>query len=207
MSHADEIDVTVRNVGGIDEASIRLSPGVNALVGRNATNRTSFLQALMAVCGSDDVSLKSDAEEGFVEMEMGDSTYTRSLARTGTSVQFDGDPLLEDTTIADLFAFLLESNEARRAVAQGGPLRDMIMESVDTDEINAEIDRLEDEKRDLDQRLAELADLDDERPDLPAPRRRRDPRQPTPAHRFGIADHGAGRSTSASRTAFRITTI
>jgi chromosome segregation ATPase len=170
MSHADEIDISVENVGGIDESSLCLSAGVNALVGRNATNRTSFLQALMAVCGSDDVSLKSDADEGFVEMEIEGRTYTRSLARTGTGIQFDGDPLLESTNVADLFAFLLESNEARRAVAQGEPLRDIIMVPVDTEEINAEIDRLEAEKRDLDQRLTELADLEDELPDLEAER-------------------------------------
>ncbi len=43
------------------------SPGVTILAGRNATNRTSLLQVLMAALGSERVSLKGDAEEGRVD--------------------------------------------------------------------------------------------------------------------------------------------
>ena len=62
----EHAELSVENVGGIDSTEIAFSPGVTSLSGRNATNRTSFLQALMATFGSDHVSLKGDAGHGEV---------------------------------------------------------------------------------------------------------------------------------------------
>jgi peptidoglycan hydrolase CwlO-like protein len=160
------IDVHVENVGGISESAVSLQPGVTVLAGRNATNRTSFLQALMAALGSEHVSLKGDAERGRVELSMAGETYSRTLERAGTAIRTDGDPYLDDPELADLFAFLLESNEARRAVARGDDLRELIMRPVDTAAINREIDRLEGEKRDLDDELERLDQLADRLPAL-----------------------------------------
>jgi peptidoglycan hydrolase CwlO-like protein len=160
------IDVHVENVGGISESEVTLRPGVSVLAGRNATNRTSFLQALMAALGSEHVSLKGDADAGRVDLTIGNETYSRTLTRTGTTVQTGGDPFLDDPELADLFAFLLESNEARRAVARGDDLRELIMRPVDTTAINAEIDRLEREKRELDDELDQLESLADSLPQL-----------------------------------------
>lgn len=154
------------NIGGIDETSIDIPPGVTVLAGRNATNRTSFLQSLMAALGSKNVSLKGDADEGLAELTIGDTTYTRTLTRAGGDVLTDGDPYLADPELADLFAFLLESNEARRAVATSSDLRELIMRPIDTDAIRDEIDDLESEKRELDARLEELESLERDLPDL-----------------------------------------
>lgn len=151
-----QIPVAVRNLGGIDSASVELEPGVTVLEGRNATNRTSFLRSLMAALGSDDVSLRGGADEGSVELTLGDETYTRTLTREGDRVAFGGEPLLDDATTADLFAFLLETNEARQAVTGGADLREVLMRPVDTDEIQAAIeDRLE-ERREVDRQLEEV---------------------------------------------------
>lgn len=160
------VHVRCRNVGGISDASVSIPPGVTVLSGRNATNRTSFLQAIMGGLGSDDVSLKGDADEGEIELAFGDETYTRTLQRTNGSVALGGDSFLDDTERADLFAFLLGSNEARQAVARNDDLREIIMRPVNTAEIRAEIQRLESNKRNLDDRLAELSDLEDELPRL-----------------------------------------
>ncbi|MFB6078400.1 MAG: archaea-specific SMC-related protein [Halarchaeum sp.] len=153
-SRADRTGASVRvsNIGGIEETSVDLEPGVNVLVGRNATNRTSFLQSLMAVAGSERASLKGDAEEGRVEMDLEGETFTRVLTRRGDGVDFSGDPILDDPELADLFAFLLEDNEARRAIATKDDLRDLVMRPVDTDAINDRIDEL----------LAERDRVDDE---------------------------------------------
>ena len=167
---AERVEVSVSNVGGIDETSIRLRPGVNVLAGRNATNRTSFLQAIMAALGSDRPSLKADADEGEVELVVGDDRYRRRLERRNGEVVFSGGPYLEDAELADLFAFLLESNEARRAVGRGEDLRELIMRPIDTDEINAEIQLLEAEKREIDGRLEELEERARELPELEARR-------------------------------------
>lgn len=47
-------------------------PGVILHVGRNATNRTSFLRALMTALGSQETNLKADANEGQVKLTLGD---------------------------------------------------------------------------------------------------------------------------------------
>jgi len=167
---AEGVEVSVSNVGGIDETSVGLRPGVNVLAGRNATNRTSFLQAIMAALGSDRPSLKADAEEGRVELVVGDDRHRRRLERRNGEVVLSGEPYLEDAELAELFAFLLESNEARRAVGRGEDLRELIMRPIDTDEINAEIRLLEAEKREIDGRLEELEERLRELPELEARR-------------------------------------
>ena len=148
-----------RNVGGIGETTVDLEPGVNVLEGRNATNRTSFLQSVMAALGSRDVTLKGDAEEGRVELDLRGERYERTLTRVDDDVVFGGDTVLDDPELADLFAFLLESNEARRAVERGDDLREVIVRPVDTASLRAEIERLEAEKRDIDSALESLADV------------------------------------------------
>ena len=163
--------VHVENVGGIVEADVELEPGVNVLAGRNATNRTSFLRALMAALGSDDVAIRGDAEAGSVELTVDGETYTRHLRR-GDGVVATGEPYLGDSTAADCFAFLLEANDARRAVATGGDLREVLMRPVDTGAIEDEIASLEDEKREVDRQLEERSALEADLEELQAERER-----------------------------------
>ncbi|WP_336037164.1 archaea-specific SMC-related protein [Halobacterium yunchengense] len=149
-------ELRVENVGGIEETAVEFSSGVNVLAGRNATNRTSLLQAFMAAMGSDNVTVKGDADEASVELDVGGETYTRHLSRQGETVVSGGDPYLDDPELADLFAFLLENNEVRRAVERGDELHDIILQPVDTDEIEAEIDRLVDRRDRIEDDLAEI---------------------------------------------------
>ncbi|MFC6758035.1 ATP-binding protein [Halomicroarcula sp. GCM10025894] len=116
-----DADATVRveNIGGIDSATVALSPGVTVLAGRNATNRTSFLKAMMAALGSDWTAVKGDAKQGAVSLTLGEQTYERQLTRAEDGIVSSGDGLLADPTLANLFAFLLEDNEARQAVVRG----------------------------------------------------------------------------------------
>jgi len=168
MSEAveQEVMLAVENIGGIDETTVRFTPGVTILSGRNATNRTSLLQALMAAFGSDQFSLKSNADEGSVTLTIGDQTYTRTVRRQNGQLVTNGDPYLEDTTIVDLFAFLLESNEARRAVARGDELRDLIMHPVDTDQIDRHISQYQEERSDIDDEIEEISKLQSQLPRL-----------------------------------------
>ena len=166
------VTVSVRNIGGIDETTVSLEPGVSVLYGRNATNRTSFLQAVMAALGSDDVSMKGDADEAEVKLELDDATYTRRLVRKNGSVVTSGDPYLDDPELADLFAFLLESNEARRTVASEGNLRDLIMRPIDLDEIKLQISEFERQKRELDEEIQAIEERKRELPELESERTR-----------------------------------
>ena len=158
--------VQARNIGGIDETEVTFSPGVTILRGENATNRTSLLQAIMAGLGSDAVSVKGDANEASVELDLEGEVYTRKLIRDGSTIQMAGDPYLEDSEPADLFAFLLETNEARRAVVNQDDLRELIMRPVDTDQIQREIERFVEKRHGLDQELEELDSLKDRLPSL-----------------------------------------
>jgi len=166
IEKAAPVTLTAENIGGIERTSVSFNPGVTLLVGRNATHRTSFLQAIMAALGSDQSSLKGDAEEGSVRLELGEDVYTRTLSRQGDTVQFSGDPYLDDPELSDLFAFLLESNEARRTVALEGDLREIIMGPVDTDAIQAKIESTKAEKRDVADRIDELENLKSKLPRL-----------------------------------------
>lgn len=167
---AQGVRVHARNIGGIDETEVSLQPGVSVLTGRNATNRTSFLQAIMAGLGSERASLKGNAEEGSVTLELGERTYTRTLERVGGTVSYGGDPFLDDPEIADLFAFLLESNEARQAVARGDDLREIIMKPVDTDRIDAEIEQCKRERQQIESEIERLDELERDLPELEAER-------------------------------------
>jgi predicted nucleic acid-binding Zn-ribbon protein len=166
-----EVEVSVRNLGGIESTTVELSPGVTVLEGRNATNRTSLLQAIAAALGSDRGTLKGDAEEGEVRLQIGEETFTRTFRRTDGGVVTGGEPYLADGSTADLFAFLFGSNEARRAVVEGADLRELVMRPVDTAAIEAEVRRLREERDRLDDRLADLEDLEGRLPDLEARRR------------------------------------
>ncbi len=170
MSKANILDQTtkleVENMGGIDKTTVDFSPGITVLAGRNATNRTSLLRSIMAVMGSDNASLKADADEGRVELSVGEETYVRTFTRTNGSVMTGGNPYLDEPELADLFAFLLETNEARRSVARGADLRELIMRPVDTESIQSEIQQLEQERSQIDDELDELNELKGELPKL-----------------------------------------
>lgn len=169
-SLTDEVHLTVENVGGIESTSVHLGAGVTVLTGRNATNRTSFLRALMGALGSDAATLKADADRGRVELTLGDDRYTRTFERRNGSVVTGGEPYLDDSTLADRFAFLLESNAARRAVRADGDLREVLMEPVDTAAIEREIDQKRRERQEIDARLDDLEDAERRRSDLEARR-------------------------------------
>jgi len=162
----------VERIGGIGAATVELRPGVTALVGRNATNRTSFLQSIMAACGSTAASVKGDAEDGRVVLELGGETYERTLRGRGRSVTASGTALLDEPRTAELFAFLLEANPVRQAVARGDPLRDLIMEPIDTEAIEDEIARLQTERREIEAELEDIAGQEKRLPDLQAERER-----------------------------------
>ncbi|MDS0284642.1 archaea-specific SMC-related protein [Haloarcula onubensis] len=158
--------LAVENIGGIDAATAELHPGVTVLAGRNATNRTSFLKAMMAALGSDWTAVKGDAKHGHVSLTLGEETYERQITRTEDGIVSSGNGLLADPTLANLFAFLLEDNEARQAVVRGDDLRDIIMRPVDTSELRRDIHDAEERKADIDAELDAIAELKQELPAL-----------------------------------------
>jgi septal ring factor EnvC (AmiA/AmiB activator) len=169
MTTFDEsVTVSVRNLGGIDTESVTFEPGVTVLTGRNATNRTSLLRSVAAALGGSAGELKSDADEGTVDLSLGEETYTRQFERTGGGVRTSGDPYTDEASVVDLYSCLLATNPARQAVERGDgdALREVVMDPVDTAEIRAEIDRRQREVRSLSEDLTEAARELDRLPDL-----------------------------------------
>jgi hypothetical protein len=144
------------------------------LEGRNATNRSSLLQAVKAACGSRNVSVKSDADSGEVELTVDGETYRRTLSRENGTVITSGDEYLDEPELAELFAFLLETNEARQAVARGEDLREIIVRPIDTTAIETEIRQLESRKDQIDDRLDHLGEIEKQLPSGPNARPRED---------------------------------
>ena len=165
-SAAQSARIHVEHVGGIDVSTTSLEPGVNVVVGRNGTNRTSFLQAIMAVLGSNLIPLKANADRGRVELELDGETYLRTLRRHNGDVVIDGTPYCDDPELPSLFAFLLRSNESRRAITPEANLRELIVRPVDTETIQSEITTLEEEQHDVGEELARLDTLSSELPGL-----------------------------------------
>jgi predicted RNase H-like nuclease (RuvC/YqgF family) len=121
--------------------------------------------------GSEQGSVKGDAEKGSVTLEIGEETYTRTVKRSGNSIAFGGDPYLDDPTLGDLFAFILENNEARRAVARGDDLREIIMRPIDTDSIDSKIREHKSQRDSIEAEIDELESLERDLPDLERKRR------------------------------------
>jgi septin family protein len=126
----------------------------------------------MAVLGSDRASMKANADEAHVQLSLEGNTYTRSFERRNGTVHTAGDPYLEDPILADLFAFLLSSNEARQAIMTDTDPRSLIMRPIDTDEIQAEIDRLMEQREQVSRELDELDELKRRLPKLEEERTR-----------------------------------
>jgi len=99
-------------------------------------------------------------------LTVGDETFERTLSRTNGGFYAEGDAYLDDVELADLFVFLLESNEARRAVELKQDLRELIMRPVDTAAIETEIDDLQDQRDDIERQLDNLDSLQRELPTL-----------------------------------------
>jgi len=169
---AGAVHLAVSNIGGIDEEEFSFVPGVNVVSGRNATNRTSMLRALGSILGGSSGVLKSDADEGSVTLEMGETQYTREFTRVGDRIQTTGKTYTDDETLVDLFAVLLEDNPARRAVHQDSGLRETIMQPVDTADIEAQISELKDEKRRVENQLQYVDERRDTLPELKEKRER-----------------------------------
>lgn len=165
-SKVGEAYISISNIGGINTASIAIQSGVTVLTGRNATNRTSLLRALNGVLGGTAATLKSNAEQGEVTLQLSDDEYQRTYTRSSTPVSVEGSPYTANEELVDSFVTLLEDNPARRAVERGEDLHDVIMEPVDTAAIERRIRNMKDKKETLESKLDRIQRKQDERSEL-----------------------------------------
>lgn len=151
-----DTSVEVGNIGGIDNYEIAFSKGVTILEGRNATNRTSLLRAIAGVLGGGRTQLKSDTDEGHVQMSLNGETYTRYYSANRETTHVEGIPYSDKSTLVDLFVSLTDDNPVRQTVRGGGDLREQLMKPLDTEEIQAKIQEKKDNRQQLDDQIAEI---------------------------------------------------
>jgi predicted nucleic acid-binding Zn-ribbon protein len=156
-----KLDIEVENVGGIKSDSESITNGVTVLSGQNATNRTSMLQSLMAGLGSDSPPIRAGTVQGFVQLFVDSQEYKRTVKSTESGWHWEGNGAASDIDALETFGFLLEDNPVRQAIRAGDSLYDLVMEPVDTAEIQQEIERLK-QKRD---RIEERKDSIDDKKD------------------------------------------
>lgn len=158
------VDISVSNIGGIDELERSFEAGTTLIAGPNASNKTSLLTAVAFAVGAESVPLRSGAEEGRVELTIGDRTVERTARREGDRVITEGDPWIsnpEDATLVERFATLLEDNALRTAVASDGDVGDLLKEPMNVDALEAERAALLERKRDLSADLEKLSTVDE----------------------------------------------
>lgn len=156
------VEVSVTNIGGVSQGRLAIQPGVTVLAGENASNKSSLLQGVSAVLGGPTPSLKSDADRGEVVLDVdGEEYYVAVESKGGRTVVTDERRYSPERDLCELFVSLDEMNPIRRAVVGDGDLHDLLMRPVDTDEIEAEIARLERRKVTIDEQIAERDRLED----------------------------------------------
>lgn len=150
--------VTVERLGGIDETTVEVPPGVSLLVGRNATNRSSFLRAMAAALGGDDAGarLKTDTDSGAVQLTLGDQQHRREYRQTAGAVRTTGEPYTEESELVDTAVAVFADNPVRRAIRAEQTLREALMAPVNTAEIERRIDELSNKKTTLQEQLTNL---------------------------------------------------
>ena len=161
---SEHLDISVKNIGGINRCDVRIAPGVTILKGQNATNRTSLLRAIADVLGGPTAALKTDADHGRIELSIDGETYSRVYQQLDSGYSTEGSAYTEQGEVVTMFVRLLEDNPVRRTVQEGKDLRELLLEPVDTDEIERTLDRLQTER---DQLTTKIEQIDQERKRLP----------------------------------------
>ncbi|WP_247730367.1 archaea-specific SMC-related protein [Halovivax limisalsi] len=156
-----EFHISVENVGGIDSTEMTFADGVTLISGRNASNKTSLLQALLFALGTDDVPIRTGADSATVELTIDGRTIRRTASRSGAGVSVSGTPLVEDdSTRFARFAGLLEENALRTAVQTNGDFETLLKEPMDIDELERERAAKLERKSELQAQLDDGADLE-----------------------------------------------
>jgi len=161
------IGLDIRNVAGIREGNATLRRGVNAVRGPNWQGKTSFVRALETAIGTD-ATLTEGESEGRVELTVDGETSVVTLRREDGVVVQRGSPYLDDEydrVCVDLYAFLDDTNELRRAVRRGEDLEESLTRPLAFEDIDDRIADLKAERREVESTLERAREASDGLPD------------------------------------------
>ena len=159
--------IEIENVAGILDGSATIEPGLNAVRASNWQGKSSFVASIKTALGVS-TPLTEGQDAGRVHLDARDRTIEVELVRENGSVRRRGRPYLEDEydiIRTDLFACLDERNEIRRAVREGGDLKNVLMRPLDFQNIDEQIADL---KREREQVESELAQANEAKKRLPS---------------------------------------
>jgi DNA repair exonuclease SbcCD ATPase subunit len=172
-SHPTGVELTVENIGGIDEAAVNFQQGVTLLTGPNATNRTSLLEAMAGALGGATPSIKSHADTGEIHLQAGNQSIDLTLHDRQSTTVSEGDAYADKQVLVDQFVRVLEDNPLRRAVETGSDLYDLLMAPVDTEDIEqqiadhrSELERIEEQIQTVEEAEGRLPTLEQRREEL-----------------------------------------
>lgn len=172
-SLSNSVPITVRNLGGIGAANLSLHDGVNVFFGENASNRSSLFAAIAGALGARVPTPKTDSQSSVVRLEHDGTEYVVDIDRSDGTQQVTAQTLTDETALCDHFVRLLEDNPLRQSVERmdEAELYDLLMEPVDTDEIEAQITRAKAERERVDKQLSHYDDLESRLPSLRSDRK------------------------------------
>ena len=159
-----KLDIEMTNIAGISEGAATVEPGVNTIQASNWQGKSSFISAIQTAFGTK-TALSEGKDEGRVAVDTDGSTHEISLARSGRTVTSSGDPVLDDEydrLLADLFAFLGEDNDVRRAVRNGDDLKELLTKPLEIADIDEQISDLKQERDAVDTNLTQAQEKADE---------------------------------------------
>lgn len=157
-----EITIEVSDSGGIDHDTFTFQPGTTILSGRNATNRTSLIEAVNTAYGGSAATVRETVDEGQITLTTADSEYTIRTKESGDGTVVRGDRPVEDDhkqAAIDLFATVTADNSIRQAIRAGGDgdrLKELLMLPVDTDDIEERVAELKRQREVKQSRLNEI---------------------------------------------------
>lgn len=145
----------IENIAGIRSGTASVEPGINVVRASNWQGKSSLIKAIETAMGTA-FPLTEGADHGRVELTTDDDTLVVELTRENGDVARRGDGYLSnerDRVYADLFAFLDDDNDVRRAVRNGENLEEILTRPLDFERID---ERIADLRQERDQVKAEL---------------------------------------------------
>jgi chromosome segregation ATPase len=158
-----EVKLEVKNIGGIAQGSFSFGPGTTLIVGRNASNKTSFLRSLQFALGIDEIPVRSGADRASVQLNLHGREIKRQAKRNGTGYVISGDGWVsepDETLVVKRFSCLLSTNPLRTAVEKSEDVESLLKEPIDIEALEAERAEKLSRKRDLRRDLKQLDDIE-----------------------------------------------
>lgn len=158
----------IENIAGIRSGAASIEPGVNAVRASNWQGKSSLLEAIETAMGTA-ATLTDGAERGRVELSAGDRTVVAELVRQEGRMVRRGDAYLfdeRDRVLADLFAFLGDDNEIRRAVRTGENLESLVTRPLDFERLDERIADLRGEREQVEAELERATEAVERLPPL-----------------------------------------